>query len=127
MKVYYKCLNCKEENLLKTSAGTRVEFAMENGKNKKYSCGNCNRNNVLLVNNFYAKESKMVSIISGIIFLVGTLIGLYFVMQMVYQMVTVMGIFIVASGLLIPVSIYGILKKEDSNRVRTFNQTYVSE
>ncbi|MFC2110576.1 hypothetical protein ACFLRU_06730 [Bacteroidota bacterium] len=79
------------------------------------------------VNKFYAKESKLISILAGIIFLLGTFIGIYFVMQMISEMKTVMGIYIIATGLLIPVWIYGILNREDLNRVRTFNQTYVSE
>jgi len=100
---------------------------MENGKTKKIDCVNCNQKNILNANRFYAKESKLISILSGVIFLIGTAIGLYFVIQMITEMKTVMGIFIVACGLLIPVWIFGILNKEEQNRVRTFNQTYVSE
>ena len=81
----------------------------------------------MIVNKLYAKKSKLISIIAGIIFLFGTLIGLYFVMKMISEMKTVMGIFIVACGLLVPVWVYGILNKEERNRVKTFNQTYVSE
>jgi SNF family Na+-dependent transporter len=100
---------------------------MENGKTLKTDCKNCNQKSTLNVNKFYAKESKLISILAGIIFIVGTFIGLYFVMQMISEMKTVMGIFVVACGLLIPVWIFGILSKEDRNRVKTFNQTYVSE
>ena len=100
---------------------------MENGKIRKTDCENCNQESTLNVNKFYAKESKLISIIAGIIFLVGTFIGLFFVMQMISEMKTVIGIFIVACGLLIPVWIYGILNKEERNRVKSFNQTYVTE
>jgi divalent metal cation (Fe/Co/Zn/Cd) transporter len=79
------------------------------------------------VNKLYAKESKLISVLSGIIFLAGSFIGLYFVMDMISEMKTIIGIFIIACGLLIPVWIYGILNKEERSRVRTFNQTYVSE
>ena len=112
---------------MKTNAETRIEFAMENGKTKKVDCDKCDLNFNLESNKFYAKESKLTSILSGIIFLVGTMVGLYFVMQMISEMKTIFGIFIVACGLLIPVWVYGILNKEDRIRVRTFNQTYVSE
>lgn len=127
MRVYYKCPKCNYENRLKTESCTRIEFAMENGKIRKTDCENCNQKSTLNVNKFYAKESKLISILAGIIFLVGTFIGLYFVMQMISEMKTVIGIFTVACGLLIPVWIYGILNKEDRNRVKAFNQTYVSE
>lgn len=112
---------------MKTDAGTRIEFAMENGKTKKVDCEKCHLNFNLEPNKFYAKESKLISIISGIIFFVGTMVGLYFVMQMISEMKTIFGIFIIACGLLIPVWIYGIFNKEERIRVRTFNQTYVSE
>lgn len=100
---------------------------MENGKIRETDCKNCNQKSSLNVNKFYAKESKLISILAGIIFLVGTFIGLYFVMQMISEMKTVIGIFAAACGLLIPVWFYGILNKEDRNRVKAFNQTYVSE
>jgi hypothetical protein len=112
---------------VKTDAGTRIEFAMENGKTKKVDCAKCHLNFNLEPNKFYAKESKLISILSGIIFLVGTFVGLYFVLQMISEMNTIIGIFTVASGLLIPVWIFGILNKEERNRVKTFNQTYVTE
>ena len=127
MKVYFKCPNCNYENRLKTESSTRIEFAMENGKIPETDCKNCNQKSTLNVNKFYAKESKLISILAGLIFLVGTFIGLYFVMQMISEMKTVIGIFAVACGLLIPVWIYGILNKEDRDRVKAFNQTYVSE
>jgi hypothetical protein len=100
---------------------------MENGKIRKTDCESCKQTSTLNVNKFYAKESKLISILAGIIFLVGTFIGLYFLIQMISEMKTVIGIFAVASGLLIPVRIYSILKKEDRNSVKFFNQTYVTE
>lgn len=127
MRVYFKCPNCNHENQLRTQSETRIEFAMENGKIIKTNCKNCNKQSNLNANRFYAKESKLISIISGLIFLVGTFIGLYFVMQMISEMKTVIGVFSVACGLLIPVWIYDTFNKEERNRVRTFNQTYVSE
>ncbi|WP_159021574.1 hypothetical protein [Formosa sp. L2A11] len=126
MRVYFKCLACKHENQLNTDAGTRVEFEMKNPK-RKYKCVNCSRHTRLSANKLYTKQSKLISMISGIVFLVGTLIALYFVVQMIYKMETVVGIYIIASGLLIPVSIYNILNKEDQKRVKIFNQTYVKE
>ena len=127
MRVYFKCPNCNYENPFKTDASTRIEFAMKNKKTKEINCRSCKQNFTLIVNKIYAKESKLVSILSGFIFFVGTIIGLYFVMKMISEMKTVIGIFIVACGLLIPVWLFGILNKEERNRVKAFNQTYVSE
>lgn len=100
---------------------------MEGSKIKETNCKNCNKKSTLNVNKVYAKESKLILILSGVIFLVGTFIGLYFMMKMISEMKTVIGIFIIASGLLIPVWVYNIFTKEDRNRVKAFNQTYIAE
>ncbi|GAA4282282.1 hypothetical protein GCM10022260_27050 [Gaetbulibacter aestuarii] len=100
---------------------------MENGKIRKTNCEKCHQESTIIVNKFYAKESKFISVLAGIIFFVGTFVGLYFLKQIISEMKTVIGILAVASGLLIPISIYGVFNKEDRNRVKSFNQTYVSE
>jgi len=98
---------------------------MEHGELKEVHCVNCNKKHKLNVNRFYARASKLISILSAIILLVGTSVAIYFVIQMVSKTVSIMGIFTIASALLIPVWIYGVLNKEDGNRVRTFNQSYI--
>lgn len=100
---------------------------MEKGTNRELDCKNCTQNATIHTNDFYAKNSKLISIISGAIFFGGTLVGLYIVFEMIREMKTIMGISVVACGLLIPVWIYTILNKVDGNRVRDFNQSYVSE
>ena len=127
MIIYCKCPNCKHENHFKTEAGTRVELAMESGELIEMHCAICNKKHRLNVNRFYTRASKRISILSGIILLLGTSVAVYFVIQMGSKTVSVMGVFAITSALLIPVWIYGILNKEDGNRVRTFNQSYIKE
>jgi hypothetical protein len=73
------------------------------------------------VNKLYAKESKVAQFIAGFIFLIGT--PLFFLMisstlaenrgHYVYLMV--------GGFLLIPVTVYSIIKKQDQLRVNSFN------
>lgn len=100
---------------------------MQNGKTKELKCDNCNRIENFKVNKLYAKESKILSILAGTIFFIGTAIGLLIVMDMISDMKTVIGIAVVACGLLVPGWVYNIIVKEDRRRVITFNHTYVNE
>lgn len=127
MNIYFKCQNCTQENRLKTNARTRVEFAMENGNLINSKCSFCGLENILKVNRLYAKKSKSILIISSIIFLIGSAIGVYYVIKMIFEMKTVIGIAIIASGLLLPIWIYNILNQEERSRVNSFNRTYVNE
>ena len=127
MNIYFKCPNCETENRLKTDATTRVEFAMKKGNVTDLKCCHCHQTTSFKVNKLYAKESKLISILAGIIFIIGTAIGLYFLMKMISEMKFVMSIFLVATGLLAPIWIFNILNKEERTRVKTFNQTYVKE
>jgi len=49
------------------------------------------------------------------------------VIKMIFEMKTVIGIAIIASGLLLPIWIYNILNQEERSRVNSFNRTYVNE
>jgi SNF family Na+-dependent transporter len=127
MNIYFKCQNCNQENRLKTNAKTRVEFAMKNGNSIKSNCNLCKRENTLKVNKIYAKKSKSIFLISGLIFLIGSAFGTYYLVKMISEMKTIIGIAIIASGLLVPIWIYNIINQEERNRVNSFNRTYVTE
>lgn len=127
MKVYYMCSNCSYEIGFKTESTTRVEFAMKNKKGKTLTCKQCNHIEILKINKVYTKESKIIIIVSMTIFLLGSVIATSFLLKMINEMNTVLGIIVITSGLLIPVWIYTILNKEDRRRVKSFNQTYVKE
>ena len=100
---------------------------MEKGNYRKIDCENCTQKSTISVNKFYAKKSKLIIILAGIVFLVGTFIGLYFLVNIIIELKTYFGIYVAAYGLLIPIWIYSILNDHDRDRVIAFNQTYVSE
>jgi|SRR5690554_5825922 len=100
---------------------------MKNGKANVFQCANCSQGFTIVVNKLYAKESKVVLVVSGVIFLIGSLIGVYFLIKIISEMNTLVGLIVISNCLLIPVWIYSILNKEERNRVRTFNQSYVKD
>ena len=126
MNLYFKCQYCKIENRFKSDSVTRVEFAMKNGKTKQLSCNSCHKTSTYHINQCYTKESKSLVIFSGLIFLLGSIVGVYILIEMIIDLKTTIGIAVVASGLLIPIWIYTIIKKEDRRRVITFNRSYLS-
>lgn len=126
MIVYYKCHSCTQENGLKTNATTRIEFAMVNGTKKKKFCKACKLNALVRVNDLYARNSILTFIIAGGIFLLGSSLGVYFLIKMIARGNTVLGLIPIASALLIPIRIYSILHINDRIRVKSFNQTYVN-
>ena len=122
MKVYVKCPKCENELGYSTNANTRVEFAMQDGENKKLTCKNCGRTTDFHVDELNAKESNLAKIGAGLIFLIGTPLMFLFVSPIFTGSRNHYVIFIVGGFLLVPVVAYGIIKKQDQVRVSSFNR-----
>ena len=122
MKVYVKCPKCENEIGYSTNANTRVEFAMQNGENKKLTCKNCGRTTDFHVDELNAKESNLAKIGAGLIFLIGTPLMFLFVSPIFTGSRNHYVIFIVGGFLLVPIVAYGIIKKQDQVRVSSFNR-----
>ena len=122
MKVYVKCPKCENELGYSTNANTRVEFAMQDGENKKLTCKKCGRTTDFLVDELNAKESNLAKIGAGLIFLIGTPLMFLFVSPIFTGSRNHYVIFIVGGFLLVPVVAYGIIKKQDQVRVSSFNR-----
>ena len=122
MKVYGKCKKCNNEIGFRTSSNTRVEFAMNVGETKKLNCKNCGINSEIHVDELFAKESKSAKIIAGLIFFIGTLLALVFVFPVLLKSRNHYVILLVGGLLLVPVIAYGILKKQEQNRVKSRNR-----
>lgn len=125
MNVYCKCPACTSENRSKTKAKTRVEYAKKQGNSVRFQCANCGKVNAIHVNKIYAKKSTSIFILSIFIFLFGIGFGGYYLMQLISEMKTVIGIVAIASLFIVPSWVYSILQKEDRLRVNSFNRTYV--
>lgn len=122
MKVYVKCPQCENELRYSTNANTRVEFAMQDGENKKLTCKNCGRTTDFHVDELNAKESNLAKIGAGLIFLIGTPLMFFFVSPIITGNRNHYVIFIIGGFLLVPVVAYGIIKKQDQVRVSSFNR-----
>ncbi|MDO1514572.1 hypothetical protein Q2T41_18105 [Maribacter confluentis] len=122
MKVYVKCPKCENELGYSTNANTRVEFAMQDGENKKLTCKNCGRTTDFHVDELNAKESNLAKFGAGLIFLIGTPLMFLFVSPIFTGSRNHYVIFIVGGFLLVPVVAYGIIKKQDQVRVSSFNR-----
>ena len=122
MKVYVKCPQCENELRYSTNANTRVEFAMQDGENKKLTCKNCGRTRDFHVDELNAKESNLAKIGAGFIFLIGTPLMFFFVSPIFTGSRNHYVIFIIGGFLLVPVVAYGIIKKQDQVRVSNFNR-----
>ncbi|SEC23617.1 hypothetical protein SAMN05192540_2687 [Maribacter dokdonensis] len=122
MKVYVKCPKCENELGYSTNANTRVEFAMQDGENKKLTCKKCGRTTDFHVDELNAKESNLAKIGAGLIFLICTPLMFLFVSPIFTGSRNHYVIFIVGGFLLVPVVAYGIIKKQDQVRVSSFNR-----
>ncbi|GAA4281917.1 MULTISPECIES: zinc finger BED domain-containing protein [Gaetbulibacter] len=123
MKVYGKCKKCNAEISYSTNSGTRVEFAMQEGENMTLTCQKCGIKTDFFVDELYAKESKIAQISAGLIFFIGTPIMFLFVSPVFMQSRSNYVIYIIGGFLLIPVIIYGTIKKQDQMRVNSFNRS----
>jgi len=122
MKVYGKCKNCQHEIGYTTNANTRVEFAMQVGEMKTLKCKNCGIQAGFHVDELYTKESKIAQIGASIIFLIGTPLMVFFVFPIFAGSRNHYVIYFIGGFLLLPVVVYGIIKKEDQTRVNSFNR-----
>jgi len=100
---------------------------MEHGNKMDLKCSNCSRTHTVRINKIYTKTDKTLFLTSGLILFLGTGIILYFFREIILNYEMSMGTYIAASTLLIPIWIYIILRKKDSLRIKTFNQTYVKD
>ncbi|WP_298489455.1 hypothetical protein [uncultured Maribacter sp.] len=122
MRVYGKCNNCKSYIGYSTDANTRVEFAMQDGENKKLTCKKCGRTTDFHVDELSAKESNLAKIGAGLIFLIGTPLIFFLVSPVFTGSRNHYVIFIVGGFLLVPVVAYSIINKQDQVRVSSFNR-----
>ncbi|SDY08451.1 hypothetical protein SAMN05444411_1214 [Lutibacter oricola] len=124
MKVFGKCQNCKNEISVSVNYGTRLEIAMYEGETKSNYCKNCNKKNEFHINDLRAKESKFSLIISGLIFLIGTPLTIYLLFDYLIIPHNPYIALIIAGFIAVPMTIYGIIRKQDMIRVRAFNRAY---
>ncbi|MFZ7132678.1 MAG: hypothetical protein ACOWWR_10005 [Eubacteriales bacterium] len=93
-----------------------------NGDFVKLECKNCKQTGKYKIDNLKARESKTAMIIGILIFLIGTPIILILLWNYIWG-AGIYGVICLLSIVLVPSIIYGIINKNEINRVRIFNRS----
>lgn len=125
MKVYAKCKECNDEIVFSTYTTNRVELAMKEGDYKKLDCPTCDAKNRTPIDDIYTKKSNLVDWIGVIIIFVGTVVAVLLIFPVLYKTSNPFGVYVTSATLLLPGVIYGLLKKQDRDRVSNFNRNNV--
>ena len=123
MKLFTNCSNCKTEISFSTWYSDRVEFKKSKGDNVKLTCKSCNKTDKYHINSIKAKKSKFALLIAFIIFLIGTPILLLFLWDYFLKVNYFYGMLGLLIPLTIPSVIYMVISKNESSRVRLFNNS----
>ena len=121
MRIYTACTQCNRELTFKTFAPTRVELAMRSGENIKLKCTSCNKEFTFPVDRFFAKPSVLPLIVSLVVLFLGSIATFYFHFYYLKELSTNYIIYAISGLLLVPVTIYSYINKNESDRVKRFN------
>jgi hypothetical protein len=122
MRVYGECKKCKREISYSTNAYTRVEFVMQDTENIPLTCKSCGFKKRFHVDELYAKKSKMAQFTAGLTFLIGTPLAIIYLVPILNGSKSNYVIYIAGGLLIIPGIVYGMINKQDQNRVNSFNR-----
>lgn len=123
MKLFTNCKNCKSEIRFKSWYSDRVEIKKSVGDSLQLKCKSCNKTDKYRIDTIKAKESKLALFFAFIIFLIGTPIMLFFLWDYFLKANYLYGILGLLLPLIIPSVIYMIVNKNESSKVRLFNQS----
>jgi hypothetical protein len=122
MKVFGKCENCEQKNGFWTFTNTRIDYAKNVGEYKTLKCKNCGHSHNIHVDDLFAKESKVAHIVALLIFLIGTPLAFFILNPILVGETNHYTVYIVGGFMVVPVIIFGIIKKQDETRVSAFNR-----
>ena len=121
MRLYTNCINCKSEINFRTTASDRFVLVKRRGEQIKLNCESCGTTKEYHVNNLKAEESKIVGIISFLIFLGGTTALLFYLWPYIFQISSVYAISGAVGILTIPFFVYQAINSGQANKVKYFN------
>ncbi len=107
---------------LRTWATDRVDLAKSKGEFIEQTCQSCETKDKYHVDSFSAQPNRIAQIIGLAVFIIGTPLILIFIWQPLLTLTWSYAILAIAALLLIPVTIYGIIQKEDRRKVSSFNR-----
>lgn len=95
---------------------------MQEGKSSTFICKHCGKRNVVDNFDYYAKESKIISLIAFLILIIGTPAIFFYFKDYILSSKNSYNALTMASMLIIPSIVFVLLKKEENNRIKTFNR-----
>lgn len=101
---------------------TRIALAKKKGVEIDLKCKHCSAENKYHVNEIYAKQSKIILVLSFTIFLLGTLVIGYLLFSNFWLLRKGYSALYLGSFLLVPVFIYTVMNKNERSRVNVFNK-----
>ena len=123
MELHATCKKCKSDISFWTWKETRMDFKKSKNENISLSCKKCNHLDNYHIDFISAKESKIALIIGLIILVAGTSFSMIFLWDYLFKTNNLYTIFGLTSILLVPSLVYGIISKNDNQRVRNFNKS----
>jgi hypothetical protein len=116
-----RCNNCNQEIKKWTWYTDRIELAKSEGEFIEQNCKSCDNKTKNHVDDFQATPSKFAHVIASLIFLIGTPIVLYLIWDVLWMLKRSYSILVVAGLVLVPITVYVLILKDDRRKVRSFN------
>ncbi len=124
MKLFIKCSNCKSEISFWTWCQDRVALKMLKGERIDLTCKKCQKTIAYAVDDFKAIDSKLAIFIALVIFILGAPTLIFLLWDYLWQPgFYISKAVIITSIIAIPGLIFGIINKQDSQRVSRFNRS----
>lgn len=122
MIICTRCRTCSSEIKMRTFAGNRVELAKAKGQIIPVQCKVCNKRADYRVDDFRAKPGQIVRITATLILLIGTPVLTFGIWNYLYSVNQPYQILTLVPLILIPITVYGIMTKEENNKIKNFNR-----
>jgi len=112
MNLHTKCIDCKNEIIIKSWVSTRVDLKMMHGDKIELKCKACNRINKYDIDDLKARESKIAALIALVILVIGTPNAMILLWDSIWQsgLYGAYGLILIIG---IPGSVYLIINKND--------------
>lgn len=122
MRIHTNCKYCKSEISFWVWASDRVEIKKSQGDFLELTCKKCKQKGKYDIDQIKAKESKIALLIGLLIFVIGTPTILIFMWDYIWK-VGIYGVVSILFIVSVPSLIYGIISKNESNKIRIFNRS----
>ncbi|MCZ4409463.1 hypothetical protein O3Q51_11630 [Cryomorphaceae bacterium 1068] len=122
MNLRATCKTCGEDVRTRTWIADRVELARTKGEYLDLTCKKCSSTDKYHVDSLYAQPSRFTQITAFTVFVIGTPLILLLLWETLWKIKWIYAILVLAGLLLVPVTIYGLILKDDRMRVSSFNR-----